>query len=921
MSTPKDIAYRITADPSTAERGFKSAEDSARALERELNRLEAQQRKVNDATGLIGRSMLAGGAAIAAGLALSAKAAVDWETAWTGVTKVVSGTPAQMAALEQQIRGLTQVLPASHDEIAAVAAAAGQLGIKRQDIAQFTKVMVDLGYATNLSAEEAAFSLARLMAIMQTAPSNVDRLGATIVNLGNNFATTEADITEMGLRIAGAGHIIGLSEDQVLAYATALSAVGIEAQAGGTAISRAFIGINQAVLEGGDQLDKFAKVAGVSADQFKHKFQTDAAGAMADFIAGLGRMNKAGGDVFGTLDQLGLSEIRVRDAMLRLAGAGDLLNQALQTADAGWSEDIALQNEVNKRYETTAARLAMAKNSIDDLGISLGQNLLPVLGEGADDIRYFGQFLNDLPGPLKTAAEVLAVLTAGFLIMSGTMLVLVPRIAEYRAAVETVINSQTRLAGAVALANTAMSRTTSFLGGPWGAVIGIAITAITMFGIAHEKAKGQIDEVTNTLNKETGAVTTDTRIWAAHALEQAGALDAAKRMGIGLSELTDAVLKGRDATEMAREANEKMGITLKDPRWQQAVADSGLLARTVEDLHNQIVAGQSAWDNENQAVDANKKSMTDLSPAAQQLATDLGVDAQTADDVTAALKDLDDSLHAVFDSIFGLSNAQDDLQDAMDKLTKGIQDQREAGDANAGSFVGMSQAARDNRDALQEVLEKQLKVVEATIQQSGSTADAHKAVDDFKATMEALAAQLGINIDDVDGYNEAVDAIDREIDVKFNVNVGQAQSQVQGFQNWLNNNPLQAQLQYGTTINQRGPTAFAEGGEVKNGPSGHDKVSARLTLGEFVVNREAAQANLPLLEAINNGAVRSFVQGAGQVASRSAAPSGSSTAAGTTVYIGDVTLSVDDVRRIHDIDGFLSMLGGLRNYGRRGVQG
>lgn len=65
-----------------------------------------------------------------------------------------------------------------------------------------------------------------------------DRLGATIVDLGNNFATTEADIVEMATRLASTGAITGKTEPQMLAIATALSSVGIEAEAGGSAISK-----------------------------------------------------------------------------------------------------------------------------------------------------------------------------------------------------------------------------------------------------------------------------------------------------------------------------------------------------------------------------------------------------------------------------------------------------------------------------------------------------------------------------------------------------------------------------------------------------------------------------------------------------------------------------------------------------------
>ena len=84
-----------------------------------------------------------------------------------------------MAELEDQLRQLSLTLPASHEDIAAVAEAAGQLGVQRQNIVGFTKVMLDLGNTTNLSADQAATSLAQLMNIMETAPDLVDEIGNT----------------------------------------------------------------------------------------------------------------------------------------------------------------------------------------------------------------------------------------------------------------------------------------------------------------------------------------------------------------------------------------------------------------------------------------------------------------------------------------------------------------------------------------------------------------------------------------------------------------------------------------------------------------------------------------------------------------------------------------------------------------------
>src|SRR5690606_26380342 len=306
---------RVTIDAETAkfERALDRARRATMRMESqlrsadlaaaELDRMLEQQR--TQAMERTGRAMLVMGAGIAAGLGLAVKAAMDWESAWTGVEKVIEGTPEQLARLEGELRQLATTLPFTHQEIAAVASAAGQLGIATEDITGFTKVMLDLGVATNMTAEEAAFALARMSNIMGTASDDVSRLGATIVDLGNNSATTERDIVEMALRIAGAGNTIGLTEADVLAFASALSSVGIEAQAGGTANSRVLIEIADAVAGGGDAVAEFADVAGMSAGEFARAFEEDPARAIAAFVAGLGRIDDAGGNVFAVLEDLG----------------------------------------------------------------------------------------------------------------------------------------------------------------------------------------------------------------------------------------------------------------------------------------------------------------------------------------------------------------------------------------------------------------------------------------------------------------------------------------------------------------------------------------------------------------------------------------------------------------------------------------
>ncbi len=339
---------------------------------------------------------------IAAG-ALVVKAASDWESSWAGVTKTVDGTAQQMAELESGLRDMAKSLPATHEEIAAVAEAAGALGIAAPDIEQFTRVMIDLGETTNLSADEAATSIAQLMNVMQTAPGDVDNLASTLVHLGNTGASTEGQILDMATRIAGAGELIGLSEDEVLGFAAAMADLGIPAERGGTAIQRAFLLMNKAVDSGGEKLAAFAEVAGMSGEQFATTFRDDAAGAVVAFVQGLGRIEAEGGNASTALDSIGLKGQLAQQVFLSLLGAGDSLNETLGRSATAFQENTALTDEAAKRYATFAARMEMVRNQIVDLFIDLGTMMLPAIEAIVTNVGKMAQAFQDLPAPVQMA--------------------------------------------------------------------------------------------------------------------------------------------------------------------------------------------------------------------------------------------------------------------------------------------------------------------------------------------------------------------------------------------------------------------------------------------------------------------------------------------------------------------------------------
>ncbi|MDV2683800.1 phage tail tape measure protein [Alkalihalophilus lindianensis] len=381
----------------------------------------------------------------------SATAAIKFESAFAGVRKTVDATEDEFAVLKQGIRDMALEIPAAATEIARVGEAAGQLGIENEAILGFTRTMVDLGVATDLSSDQAAMALARLATITGMNQQDFDRLGSTIVALGNNFAAVESEITEMGLRLAGAGNQVGLTEADILALSTALVSVGINAEAGGSAFSRVMIEMAGAVDEGGQKLNDFARISGMSANEFKDAFETDASMAIEAFVRGLGNISDESESTFAVLDQLGLSEIRVRDALLRTSGASDTLTDALKVSNEAWDENIALTEEAETRYGTTESQLIVFWNRLKDVAITLGDELLPVINDMLDAAVPFIDWLADMVnrfGELDDSTKFWVLTIAGIAVALGPVIV----------ALGTLIRNFGVLAGALGRGTAALGR-------------------------------------------------------------------------------------------------------------------------------------------------------------------------------------------------------------------------------------------------------------------------------------------------------------------------------------------------------------------------------------------------------------------------------------------------------------------------------
>lgn len=420
------IGYLLL-DTTSFETGFKKAIKQFESFANSSKSWDKRIRSLGDGFTTAGANLTKNVTLPLVGLGATAvNAAKKFETAFTGVRKTVDATEEEYKQLSDGITEMSERMPQSAADIASVMEIAGQLGIRGTDnLLSFTDTMIRLGDSTNLSSEEAATAIARIMNIMGTSTEDVDRFGATIVDLGNNFATTEAEIVEMSNRLAAGGKIAGLTEPEIMALATAMSSVGINAEAGGTAMTQTFNAIEKAVANGGKNLESFAEIAGMSAEDFAAAWEGSPIDAITSFIQGLGELEENGGSATLALDDLGLSGIRQSDMLKSLSQAGDLLNDTLDTANKAWEDNTALVDESNKKYETLDSKLDMAKNSAENLARSFGEALMPMIENVTGFIQDLSQKLNSLSDDQKKAiskiAEVAVVIGPVLLILGSVV--------------------------------------------------------------------------------------------------------------------------------------------------------------------------------------------------------------------------------------------------------------------------------------------------------------------------------------------------------------------------------------------------------------------------------------------------------------------------------------------------------------------
>ncbi len=391
-------------------------EGNSKALQDEFDRVKKQTANLDSQLRSVAKGSAIAFAALATTVGLTVRSFAIYETGLIGVGKTADLTGKELTDFGKRIQKLSTELPFATKELLSIAQAAGQLGVKgKENLIKFTETIAKLGTASDLTGQEAATALTRILNITREGTGDIDKFASVIVALGNSFAASEREIAAVATRVARATTQFNVSSAEAVAFAATLKAVGIEAEGAGSAVGRSFQAIDAAIKGGGESFMELQKLTGLTGDELKKTFQDDAAVVFQKFIEGLQRTEGTTKEITATLKGFGLAGTEILAVLPVLAKNSEELGRALEIAGKEMENATALEKEFAAQSLTLNNEVTKLKNTIDVISTQLGKVFSPGVKEAARNLKDFlAQFLGLEEGAKKTIATILGLTTAFF---------------------------------------------------------------------------------------------------------------------------------------------------------------------------------------------------------------------------------------------------------------------------------------------------------------------------------------------------------------------------------------------------------------------------------------------------------------------------------------------------------------------------
>lgn len=409
--------------------------DQERGLQRANGNLARLRYAVYDVSNALG----VGGAAAVAFTAGIVGVGVQYEREFAEVRRTVGVTGDDARQLYQDFLQLSREIPVSFSSLSEIGGLAGQLGIMESRVESFTETVAQFSATTDVTVNASATAFGRLDALIDGVDGRYKNLGSSILSVGINSVATESQIINIASQIAATGNQAGLTADEIIGLSGALASMGVAPEAARGTILRVFSQINSAIAQGGERLNDFATISGMSAAEFRDGWSSDFTTTFVEFLRGIG----ANGDgAERALRGLGITAARDVNALLKLSQNADDVQQYLGLAADGFNNAGLLADNFGVIAETNASRLQTLQNTLMALMATLGQASSGPLSGFLDYLQRvlaaltdfsstpFGQGIALFSAVLGGTLAVMLLVSAAALRGAGTFLALKTAIGE-----------------------------------------------------------------------------------------------------------------------------------------------------------------------------------------------------------------------------------------------------------------------------------------------------------------------------------------------------------------------------------------------------------------------------------------------------------------------------------------------------------
>lgn len=673
-----------------------------RQLQTELAETRAQADRLNDEMREMGRfSGVTQGSLVSLGMSLSttvtpALTALGYgmvdsantiDAAYRDMRKTVNGTEEDFESLRQAAIEFSATHVTSADQILSIQAIGGELGVATEDLKVFAETVSNLDVATNLGAEEAATALGQLDNILNDLDgSTMPNFADALVRLGNNGASTESQIADIASRIGAMGSIIGMTTPDILAWASTIASTGQGTEAAGTAISNTMRDIETAVAKGGEDLEGFAKVAGMSAEDFARSWNETPTDALRAFIEGLNDIEDSGGSALKTLQDLDINAARqtqtIQGLMQMIGGLDDNLamsRDAWNGVSDEWGEAGDAAREAERKAEGFSGSLSRLQNMAQNVGAELGESLAPTI----DRVTGFLTDLYDVFVDLDDGTKQGIVAVGAFVAALGPLLLLGKGVKEFFGGfydgvkkLKTVGQATAKVTGLTKVfdkLSPAVEGVTSILGGGFtkaAGVIAVGAVGALVAALVHERQEAE----------KTKRATEGLR--EACSVAREGMTDAAE----STETYTEQIFDARDATDEMKNRLVELADSFDEINREASIDLDGLrrAERAVSDFEGRT-------DLTAQEVGEFKSAISDLNDLC-------GTNYEVVRDAGGAYYVMEDGARKAKDEIYELIDAQRS-QVIADAQNKKLSEYYETQYDNLQAY---NEASRDYVSALQD---------------------------------------------------------------------------------------------------------------------------------------------------------------------------------------------------------------------------